>query len=49
VARAYRTARAEEQKKMQVLLALWLREFTGAPATPLGVIMDDITDLSIGG
>ena len=44
VARAYRTAPEEKQKKMQALLNLWLREFAAAPATPLRVLMDEISD-----
>ncbi len=42
--RAYMTASAEEQKKMQFLLSLWLRALTTAPTVPLKVLMDDISD-----
>lgn len=42
-AQIYTTASAEDQKKMQLLLSLWLREF-GASPKPLGVLLDEISE-----
>lgn len=41
-ARAFSQAPAEEQRKLQLLLALRLRELTASPARPLQEIMDEI-------
>src|SRR3989442_1026555 len=41
VARAYDAAPAEEKKKMQALLSLWLRDLVSAPPATLREIMDD--------
>jgi hypothetical protein len=41
-ARVYRTASAEDQKKIQILLRLRLRELTTLPSRSLIDIMDDI-------
>jgi hypothetical protein len=42
--RAYNTASEEEQKKMRLLLSLWLKEFSTSPAISLQALMDDISD-----
>ena len=42
-ARIYMDASAEDQKKLRLLLSLWLREFAISP-TPLIVVMDDISE-----
>lgn len=44
VVRAYNTASAEEQQKIRLLLSLWLKDFTTAPAVSLQALMDDISD-----
>lgn len=41
-AKAFREAPAEEQRKLQLLLSLRLRELTSAPSRPLKEIMDEI-------
>jgi hypothetical protein len=41
-ARAFREASAEEQRKLQLLLNLRLRELTRGPGRPLKDIMDEI-------
>jgi len=41
VARAYDAAPAEEKKKMQALLSLWLRDLVSAPLATLREIMDE--------
>jgi hypothetical protein len=41
-ARAFREASAEEQRKLQLLLSLRLRELTAGPPRPLKEIMDEI-------
>ncbi|HUY34241.1 MAG TPA: hypothetical protein VMV69_15955 [Pirellulales bacterium] len=41
-ARAFRQAPAEEQRKLQILLSLRLRELTAGPSRPLRDIMDEI-------
>ncbi len=41
---AYNTASVEEQKKMRLLLSLWLKELTVSPSIPLSALMDDISD-----
>ncbi|HEV3025915.1 MAG TPA: hypothetical protein VGX76_25750 [Pirellulales bacterium] len=41
-ARAFSEASAEEQRKLQLLLSLRLRELTVRPARPLKEIMDEI-------
>ena len=42
-ARIYSTASAEDQKKLRLLMSLWLREFAVSP-TSLKVIMDEISN-----
>lgn len=42
-ARIYTGASTEDQRKLRLLLSLWLREFSMSP-TPLKVIMDEISD-----
>jgi hypothetical protein len=42
--RAYNTASEEEQKKMRLLLSLWLKELATSPAISLRALMDDISD-----
>lgn len=42
--RAYNTASEEEQKKIRLLLSLWLEEFAASPAISLHVLMDDLSD-----
>jgi hypothetical protein len=41
-ARAYRQASAEEQRKLQILLSLRLRELTAGTGRPLKDILDEI-------
>ncbi len=41
-AQAYTAASLEDQKKMQLLLRLRLRELTGMPSRSLGEIMDEM-------
>ncbi len=41
-ARAYQAASADDQKKMQVLLRLRLRELTTTPSVSLRKLMDEI-------
>lgn len=41
-ARAYQTASADDQRKIQLLLRLRLRELTELPLNSLAEIMDDI-------
>lgn len=42
-AQIYTNAPAEEQKKLRLLLSLWLREFAASP-TPLRALMDQISE-----
>ena len=42
-ARIYKSASKEDQKKIEILLSLWMREF-GAPSKPLKDLMDEISD-----
>ena len=42
-ARIYSAASPEDQKKLRLLMSLWLREFAGSP-TPLKVILDEISE-----
>ena len=42
-AQAYTNATAEDKKKLQLLLGLWLHEFVISPR-PLKTIMDEISD-----
>jgi hypothetical protein len=42
-ARIYSAASEAEQKKLQLLLSLWLRELAASP-TPLDGLMDQISD-----
>ncbi len=42
-ARAYNAAPAEDRKKMQALLALWLRDLVSAERASLGEIMDEVS------
>jgi hypothetical protein len=41
-ARVFNTAPAEEQRKMEALLSLWLKEIAAADARPLKEVMDEI-------
>ena len=41
---AYNTASAEAQKKMRLLLSLWLKELAVSPSISLSALMDDISD-----
>lgn len=41
-ARVFNTAPAEEQRKMEALLSLWLKEIAAADARPLKDVMDEI-------
>ena len=41
-ARVFNTAPPEEQKKMEALLSLWLKEIAAADTRPLKVVMDEI-------
>lgn len=42
-AQIYASASAEDQKRMRLLLRLWLREF-GASSKPLNVLLDEISE-----
>jgi hypothetical protein len=42
-ARIYAEASAEDQRKLRLLLSLWLREFSVSPV-PLKTLMDEISD-----
>ncbi len=42
MARAFSEASAEDQRKLEFLLGLRLRELTTNPARPIGQIMDEI-------
>lgn len=42
-ARFFSRASAEDQRKMRLMLSLWLREFALSP-TPLKVVMDEISE-----
>lgn len=42
-ARVYTDASAEVQKKLRLLLSLWLREFATSPR-PLKAVMDEISE-----
>jgi hypothetical protein len=44
VADAYHSAAAEEQRKIQLLLRIFLREISTAPPRSLDEIMDSISD-----
>jgi hypothetical protein len=44
MAEAYRSAKAEDQKKIQLLLRIFLREISTAPPHSLDEIMDTISD-----
>jgi len=41
-ARVFNTAPAEEQKKMEALVSLWLKEIAASDTRPLKVVMDEI-------
>jgi hypothetical protein len=41
-ARVFNTAPAEEQRKMEALLSLWLKGIAAADARPLKEVMDEI-------
>jgi hypothetical protein len=41
-ARVFNTAPAEEQRKMEALLSLWLKEIAASDARPLKEVMDEI-------
>ncbi len=42
-ARIYSSASPEDQKKLRLLLSLWLREYVVDP-TPLSQVMDEVSD-----
>jgi len=42
-ARIYTSAPAEDQKKLRLLMSLWLQEFANTPR-PLQVVMDEISE-----
>lgn len=42
-ARLYKAASVEDQKKLRLLLGLWIREFSVSP-TPLQAVMDEISE-----
>ncbi len=42
-ARAYTSASEEEQKKLRLLLGLWLRDLVLSP-TPLNQVIDEVSD-----
>lgn len=42
MARAFSQASADDQRKLEILLGLRLRELTTNPTRPLGEIMDEI-------
>jgi hypothetical protein len=42
-AKAYKSAPAGDQRKMQALLRLWLRELTAADSSTLKEIMSDVS------
>jgi hypothetical protein len=44
VANIYNTASEEDQRKIQILLRLWLQELSKSPNLPLHEIMDRISD-----
>ncbi|HZM85687.1 MAG TPA: hypothetical protein VFF31_03935 [Blastocatellia bacterium] len=41
-ARAFNKAPAEEQRKMEALVSLWLKEIAAAETRPLKEVMDEI-------
>lgn len=41
-ARAYNAAPAEERRKMQALLSLWLRELAAGEFPPLQQVLDEV-------
>lgn len=42
-ARIYTSAPAEDQKKLRLLMSLWLQEFAATPR-PLQAVMDEISE-----
>jgi hypothetical protein len=44
IANAYNSASQEDQKKIQILMRLWLRELSTQPNMPLTEVMDMISD-----
>ena len=44
IADAYNSASQEDQKKIQLLMGLWLRELSTQPAMTLSEVMDIISD-----
>jgi hypothetical protein len=44
LADAYNSASEEDQKKVQLLMHLWLRELSTSPNLSLGEVMDMISD-----
>lgn len=44
IADAYNSASQEDQKKIQLLMGLWLRELSTQPDVSLGEVMDMISD-----
>lgn len=43
-AKLYERASREDQRKIQLLLSLRVRDLTTAPLPPLGTIMDELAD-----
>ena len=43
VAKAYRAAPPEDQKKIRALLSLWLRDLAKAESSDLGKLMDEVS------
>jgi hypothetical protein len=42
-ARAFKAASAEEREKLQVLLGIWMKEYTRADASSLKEVMDEVS------
>jgi hypothetical protein len=43
-AQAFKSVSAEERAKLQVLLGIWLKEYSGADSPTLRQTMDEISD-----
>jgi hypothetical protein len=43
-ARAYRSASVEEQRKLQLLLRLWMKDLSKTPALSLRGVMNEMSD-----
>jgi hypothetical protein len=46
LAEIYKTASAEDQQKIQVLLSVWLRDISTSDREPISKLMDSISDLA---